>query len=293
MGGRPRQARARDRRRRPTSAKAAPRDPRASARANSTGSVAYARAERRPGDEPARAVPRCLAARTRVVAGDAGRRRPPAPPPPPSDEDATRRSAMTTRGRPRPACSREVEGDRVERPSAGRVTRARRRSRRQLPITGAGPVPQRGCSVPVWWQTGHSARSRRRAPPSRRRPGPPASDPRAGKRRPIGRARSSVDITACSATGRRPPEDADLLGADRLERGVLRLQADVVGLAEEGLDRRLLAHERDDDVAVGRGVLLAHHDESPGRMPASFIDSPLMRRTNSPSSPPTRGGTST
>ena len=35
----------------------------------------------------------------------------------------------------------------------------------------------------------------------------------------------------------------------------------MVGLAEEALDRRLLAHERDDDLAVGGGVLRAHDDE--------------------------------
>ncbi|CAA9501406.1 MAG: LexA, partial [uncultured Solirubrobacteraceae bacterium] len=34
-----------------------------------------------------------------------------------------------------------------------------------------------------------------------------------------------------------------------------------VGLAEEPLDRRLLPHPRDDDLAVARGLLLAHHHE--------------------------------
>jgi hypothetical protein len=34
----------------------------------------------------------------------------------------------------------------------------------------------------------------------------------------------------------------------------------MVGLAEEALDRRLIVHQRDDDLAVGRGVLRAHDD---------------------------------
>ena len=65
-----------------------------------------------------------------------------------------------------------------------------------------------------------------------------------------------------------PPEQADDAPehADFLERigsivVVLGLQADVVGLAEEALDRRLLADERDDDVAVRGDVLGAHDDE--------------------------------
>ena len=41
---------------------------------------------------------------------------------------------------------------------------------------------------------------------------------------------------------------AGIAGAEGLQRVVLRLQPDVVGLAEEGLDRRLLAHEGDDDL---------------------------------------------
>ena len=72
------------------------------------------------------------------------------------------------------------------------------------------------------------------------------------------------------------PEDSDhatehahLARADRLHRLVLRLQAHVVGLLEEALDRRLLAHERDDDLAVGRRVLRRTTTKSPSRMPAS------------------------
>src|SRR3954452_22448145 len=56
------------------------------------------------------------------------------------------------------------------------------------------------------------------------------------------------------------PEDLHVLRADRLHRLVLGLQSDVVVLAEEALDGRLLPHERDDDVAVGRGLLRADHD---------------------------------
>src|SRR5690348_4882856 len=52
---------------------------------------------------------------------------------------------------------------------------------------------------------------------------------------------------------------------DRLERVVLRLQADPPVLAEEPLDRRLVgnlvfARQRRDDVAVAR-ILLAPHDD--------------------------------
>src|SRR3712207_282306 len=51
--------------------------------------------------------------------------------------------------------------------------------------------------------------------------------------------------------------------ADRLHRAVLRLQPDVVGLTEVALHGGLLTDQGDDDLAVGRGVLLAHDDEVP------------------------------
>src|SRR4051794_33449146 len=56
-------------------------------------------------------------------------------------------------------------------------------------------------------------------------------------------------------------KDLDLARADRLQRIVLGLQPHVIGLAEEPLDRRLLTYESDDDLTVGRRVLLAddHH----------------------------------
>src|SRR4051812_20184319 len=54
-----------------------------------------------------------------------------------------------------------------------------------------------------------------------------------------------------------PAEDAHLARADRLHGLVLRLQTHVVGLLEEALDRRLLADEGDDDLAVLRRVLPA------------------------------------
>ena len=57
------------------------------------------------------------------------------------------------------------------------------------------------------------------------------------------------------------PRTLHLARADRLQRLVLRLQPHVVGLLEEALHRRLLAHERDDDLAVLRRVLLAHDDD--------------------------------
>src|SRR3954452_2959380 len=70
------------------------------------------------------------------------------------------------------------------------------------------------------------------------------------------------------ARSRDPPEDPDdathhdrLAGADGLHRLVLRLQPDVVGLAEVALHGRLLADERDDDLAVGRRVLALYDDE--------------------------------
>ena len=56
-----------------------------------------------------------------------------------------------------------------------------------------------------------------------------------------------------------------MLRVDRLERLVLGLEPDAVGLAEEALAGRLVgrlvvAGERDDDVAVPRVLLPAHDD---------------------------------
>src|SRR4249919_3667581 len=55
-------------------------------------------------------------------------------------------------------------------------------------------------------------------------------------------------------------EDSSLGGEDRVHLVVLGLQPDVVGLAEEALDGRLLADQGDDDLAVG-GLLGGSHDD--------------------------------
>ena len=59
------------------------------------------------------------------------------------------------------------------------------------------------------------------------------------------------------------PEHAHLPAANRLHRVVLRLQADVVGLLEVALHGRVLADQRDDDVAVVGCVLALDHDQVP------------------------------
>ena len=108
--------------------------------------------------------------------------------------------------------------------------------------------------------TGHATdRGERRAPPRRRRaasssvgspPTPVASKRRCQRRRAV-----------TTAHAPHQPDDlahhANVAAADRLHRVVLRLQPDVVGLLEEALDGRLLADQRDHDVAVARLVLAA------------------------------------
>src|SRR5258708_6844990 len=56
-------------------------------------------------------------------------------------------------------------------------------------------------------------------------------------------------------------QDPYVAAADRFHFGVLGLQPNMVRLLEETLDRRLLADERDDDLAVGGRLLAAHHDK--------------------------------
>ena len=56
------------------------------------------------------------------------------------------------------------------------------------------------------------------------------------------------------------PQHFDLLAADGVHRVVLRLQADVVGLAKEPLHGGLLPQQRDHDVTI-LGYLLGPHDD--------------------------------
>ncbi len=70
-----------------------------------------------------------------------------------------------------------------------------------------------------------------------------------------------------TATLAAPPLHARLARADRLVLVVLGLQSHVVVLAEEALHGRLLAHERDDDLAVRRRVLPADDDVVAGQDP--------------------------
>ena len=74
-------------------------------------------------------------------------------------------------------------------------------------------------------------------------------------------------------------EDGGLGGADRLHRLVLGLQTDVVGLAEEALDGRLVADQGDDDLAVAGVVGGPDDDVVASKIPASFMLSPRTRRT--------------
>src|SRR3954451_2054396 len=110
-------------------------------------------------------------------------------------------------------------------------------------------------------------RSRRRASASRRPPPGWSRSPRRRHPPSTRRSRRTAASRAASARSWDAPiqpdeaaEDLHVLRPDRLVRGVLRLQADVVGLVEEALDRRLLPHERDDDLAVGGGLLAADDD---------------------------------
>ena len=71
------------------------------------------------------------------------------------------------------------------------------------------------------------------------------------------RLRSAISVALCDLPQHSDDaaEHAHLARADRLHRLVLGLQAHVVGLLEEPLHRRLLPHQRDDDLAVLRRVL--------------------------------------
>src|SRR4051794_25898055 len=123
-------------------------------------------------------------------------------------------------------------------------------------------------------------RRRPKDPPRDAGSGLPASSPWCRRQRetrlslrptrsPSGGAPPAVPLHVRSCD---PPEHADHAAgdfdvgtADRLEAFVLRLEADVVALAEVALDRGLglgvvLADDRDDDVAIVGGVLLAHDD---------------------------------
>ena len=77
------------------------------------------------------------------------------------------------------------------------------------------------------------------------------------------------------------PRTCDVVGVDRLERVVLRLQPDAAVLAVERLHGRLVgglvvADERDNDVAVlGASCWRCTTSMSPSRIPASTIESPL------------------
>src|SRR4051794_15556827 len=116
-------------------------------------------------------------------------------------------------------------------------------------------------------RTRGSAPTAVRAARTRRTPGTRARPP-AGER--TARARASGAPTTRSSESPEDPhdlaEDLHVLGVDRLEGGVLRLEADAVLLAIERLDRRLVGRlvvtgEGDHDVAVARGLLALHDHE--------------------------------
>src|SRR5581483_7377816 len=84
--------------------------------------------------------------------------------------------------------------------------------------------------------------------------------------------RLGARVARVAVTSHRPsrdvPHQSDHLAqhpyvpaADRLHALVLRLQPHMVGLLEEALDRRLLAHQRHHDVAVARRLLRPDHDK--------------------------------
>jgi hypothetical protein len=73
---------------------------------------------------------------------------------------------------------------------------------------------------------------------------------------------------------------------DRLHLRRSRAAANVVGLAEIALHGRLLADERDDDVAVRACSCECTTTRSPSMIAASRIDSPRTRSRKVPSSPP-------
>src|SRR5918995_1493792 len=129
---------------------------------------------------------------------------------------------------------------------------------------GRPPRPPRAASSRTPGSAGACPSSSR----TRRRRGTP-STPRGGARRAPARA-CGGGSGARSLQGPEDAddlaEDADVAGVDRLERRVLGLETDPVGLAVEGLDRRLVrrlvvAGERDHDLAVPRRVLAAHDDD--------------------------------
>src|SRR4051812_40105257 len=116
-------------------------------------------------------------------------------------------------------------------------------------------------------RTRGSAPTAARAARTRRRPGTRARPPAGGR---TARARASGAPTTRSSECPEEPhdlaEDLHVLGIDRLERCVLRLEAHAAVLAIERLHRGLVGRlvvtgERDDDVAVAGVLRPAHHDE--------------------------------
>src|SRR3954447_2473040 len=158
----------------------------------------------------------------------------PRPAAPPATHLRARPLAPTPRRRAQPSRSRPARPHRAERLLAAAGTR------RSEPPRAA---PPRASRAPE-------------GAPARRTGTPGAGPPPNRGARPSAHSLCDPPHHAHHAA-----EDLDFARPDRLERLVLRLQTDMVGLLEEPLDRRLLAHERDDDLAVLGGVLLADdHD---------------------------------
>ena len=158
----------------------------------------------------------------------------------------------------------ELLGATARRRRRGRGASARRRAcgARLGRARGGGRAPRRA-------RVGSS----RRAAPARRRLRGRARTPRRRTATPgavvlarvARRARRDQHaLMRPSSSLRRRGRAPHLARADRLHRLVLGLQANVVGLLEEPLHRRLLPHHRHDDLAVLRRVLPADdHDSRP------------------------------
>src|SRR4051794_28835835 len=162
-----------------------------------------------------------------------------------------------------------------DQPRERRWNPPRRRGRPRAPRRVAPPRTQ--VRRPTWTRRSASPSPQARRPPASgtRRRAPPPRAARAAAGAPARRTGTPGEAPPPNRGARPsahslcdPPhhahdaaKDLDLARADRLQRIVLGLQAHVIGLAEEALDRRLLTHEGDDDLTVGRRVLLAddHH----------------------------------
>src|SRR4051812_12588886 len=158
----------------------------------------------------------------------------PRPAAPPATHLRVRPLAPTPRRRAQPSRSRPA------RPHPGERLLAAAGTRRSEPPRAAPP---------------RASRAPEGAPA--RRTGTPGAGP------PPNRGARPSAHSLCDPPHAAPPA-AKLLAlarADRLQRIVLGLQAHMVVLAEEPLDRRLLTDQGHDDLAVGRRVLLAddHH----------------------------------